>query len=662
MKLIAFCFALQFRTAFLSIFVNFAIFPEMRWNETDSSGMTLVRYKFVNVASHETLVRDTMSVFESNTCIRFEEIISGQTVSQTHLTFQPGTGCISFVGKAQTLSQQFYLANFCTSPSSPRNMLLRLLANAVGAWDEVQRPDRNNSIRILHDNIMSSETSHFLTIPPPLYVLDDSFDYSSATTFSANQFSKNGLKTIETLNPLFQRNLGQRVELSFDDLKAINTHYCSSICSGPSLNCVNSGFRNPNSCDKCFCPDGFTGTLCEALQNESDSKGSQTCGGSVTVSRRTTAEITSPGYVSPGHYENSVYCVWHIVNADLKPLVFLFDEDFHVYCDSESCQHWVELRISSKNTLFENGPRWCCGDIHYNNVTSESDEALVIFKAFSYAPVNSTSLRRGFKLTISSLSMDNDTSEATTTVPTSTADGLPWLEIVMENSTFISVCLDTIYSVTFPDTFEQCYDHANFNSSYVNIFLFQYPHTCRMVHCSNCSEMEFRNVSAWKTVRFFMRSNMFACPQMQNSSLSIEVNSTGTLTTTPLTSDVTSSDVSTSDSSTSDITITASDASTSATSTSDVTSSDVTSSDVTSSDVTSSIPPNPQTSTKAPEDLCQHVPKKIRLRMLFPHHTKSSGRKDGYLKIGQPPPVKNKCLPPKKTQVFLLVFPPFYIS
>ncbi|KAK2151942.1 hypothetical protein LSH36_345g03052 [Paralvinella palmiformis] len=38
--------------------------------------------------------------------------------------------------------------------------------------------------------------------------------------------SKNGKNTMETLNPLFQQTIGQRIGLSFLDAKAINLAYC----------------------------------------------------------------------------------------------------------------------------------------------------------------------------------------------------------------------------------------------------------------------------------------------------------------------------------------------------------------------------------------------------------------------------------------------------
>jgi hypothetical protein len=77
------------------------------------------------------------------------------------------------------------------------------------------------------------------------------------------------LYTIQTKNPAYQKTIGQRVGLSYMDIKTANTVYCKSkMNSCGTSTCQRNGYFNPNTCNNtCICPDGFTGQFCEKLDN-----------------------------------------------------------------------------------------------------------------------------------------------------------------------------------------------------------------------------------------------------------------------------------------------------------------------------------------------------------------------------------------------------------
>ena len=54
------------------------------------------------------------------------------------------------------------------------------------------------------------------------------YDISSDMHYGAIGFSSNGQRTIETRNPDYQKTIGQRLDLSFLDIKATNLAYCRS--------------------------------------------------------------------------------------------------------------------------------------------------------------------------------------------------------------------------------------------------------------------------------------------------------------------------------------------------------------------------------------------------------------------------------------------------
>ena len=79
--------------------------------------------------------------------------------------------------------------------------------------------------------------------------------------------SSNGKETMRALNPLYQRNMGQRTGLSFENIKMINLAYCADKCVSTSLErpCQHGGYQDPNNCTRCICPDGFAGRFCDEL-------------------------------------------------------------------------------------------------------------------------------------------------------------------------------------------------------------------------------------------------------------------------------------------------------------------------------------------------------------------------------------------------------------
>lgn len=68
------------------------------------------------------------------------------------------------------------------------------------------------------------------------------------------------LFTLNTNIADYQKTIGQRDQLSFNDIRLMNVIYCSDACP-KQLPCQRGGYTDPRRCDRCRCPDGFTGQV-----------------------------------------------------------------------------------------------------------------------------------------------------------------------------------------------------------------------------------------------------------------------------------------------------------------------------------------------------------------------------------------------------------------
>ena len=97
--------------------------------------------------------------------------------------------------------------------------------HALGVWHEMQRWDRDDTINVLYDNI-GSYRSQFNTISNSA-TLGLEYDTSSVMHYAGKDGARSyRLNSMETKNPLYQRNMGQRTGLSFKDAQLLNKIYC----------------------------------------------------------------------------------------------------------------------------------------------------------------------------------------------------------------------------------------------------------------------------------------------------------------------------------------------------------------------------------------------------------------------------------------------------
>jgi astacin len=291
----------------------------------------------------------------------------------SRIVFTDVDGCASNVGRNPSNEPQFVsLSSECLR----LGVIAHEVAHALGFWHEQSRPDRDKFVDVLWRNIDGDSLGQFLKEKNhDVDTLGIPYDYGSIMHYRSKAFAKtDSLYTLLTNTRDYQRTIGQRDQLSFNDIRLMNKAYCSKRCSSP-LACQRGGYTDTRHCDKCRCPDGFTGKLCDKVMGGYGSG----CGGTVEV-EGDWKTISSPNY--PRRFDEGQECSWLIKAPSGQHVELEFVGQFDLYCKKEHslCMDYVEVKNS---TDFANtGMRYCCDQTPSGTISSVSEDMLVLFRSF----------------------------------------------------------------------------------------------------------------------------------------------------------------------------------------------------------------------------------------------------------------------------------------
>lgn len=207
----------------------------------------VVPYEIDNVFTGDEKAgfKQAMKHWENYTCIKFVE--RNASVHKDFIRFtELSCGCCSHVGKQGNGGQNVSIGKNCHKIG----VIVHELGHAIGFWHEHTRPDRDDYVRIVSENILNGHEHNFdkLTIQD-VDSLGEPYDHNSIMHYARNTYSKNvyDATILPKRGPKMRRppRIGQRERLSKSDIIQANRLYKCPEC-GRTFLASQDSFTAPN--------------------------------------------------------------------------------------------------------------------------------------------------------------------------------------------------------------------------------------------------------------------------------------------------------------------------------------------------------------------------------------------------------------------------------
>ncbi|KAG9511404.1 Tolloid-like protein 1, partial [Fragariocoptes setiger] len=141
------------------------------------------------------LFKQAMRHWENHTCVRF---VQRTAEHSNYIVFtERGCGCCSYVGKRGTGAQAISIGKHCDK----FGIVVHELGHVVGFWHEHTRPDRDQHVQIINQNILPDHRTDFNKLTDDeVNSLGLAYDYDSIMHYATNTFAKN--INLDTILPL----------------------------------------------------------------------------------------------------------------------------------------------------------------------------------------------------------------------------------------------------------------------------------------------------------------------------------------------------------------------------------------------------------------------------------------------------------------------------
>ena len=180
----------------------------------------IIPYEIANNLPDQYRIHDAIDHWESRTAIRFVPRAEANVSHNNYIEFRPYIGCASYVGMQNKGMQPILLARACSTGNT-----IHEIGHALGLWHEHSRSDRDDYVDVRYENIQPSAVHNFNKQVEDGRDIGE-YDYGSIMHYPRWAFSKNGNDTIV---PHDNQDIGQRDELSSEDISAIQDMYADEF-------------------------------------------------------------------------------------------------------------------------------------------------------------------------------------------------------------------------------------------------------------------------------------------------------------------------------------------------------------------------------------------------------------------------------------------------
>uniref|UniRef100_A0A0N5BU64 Metalloendopeptidase n=1 Tax=Strongyloides papillosus TaxID=174720 RepID=A0A0N5BU64_STREA len=339
-----------------------------------------------------TVIKKALHEIQSNTCIQFYENITLVNDTQGIVFRKSSEDCSSGLGLVY--SNQTQIIHLTDECSKSKGVVLHEVGHALGLVHEQSRTDRDKYVIVYKNYIKESDYVYFkIQNHTDFKNFSTGYDYGSVMHYAPYDFSTSYWHKALTskLHIAYDKMMGQRSYMSFNDYKKINFAYCNK-CNNTTttkkikeknkekvngkenkkgnknetentIQCLNGGYFHYDNCTKCICSFGYTGDLCNRIVESS-----KECN---TTKFNATSKMFYHWIAGP--YK----CYFYLTAQKRKKIQIVIYYSSAPYKDvcTEDISHQIKYLKDKGST----GLLLCSWHRDIVNVTSENNKALIFF-------------------------------------------------------------------------------------------------------------------------------------------------------------------------------------------------------------------------------------------------------------------------------------------